>query len=439
MSVNDTSRQLRFRYTDGAAGLFNTGSDLAWLRVQLRGADNTVLGEANLWTATACEARTLCVGFGTGIDGQDAQAVAVDFFEASLEALEAFPGSAQHILMVVVETGTNETGFDASNGQHIGGRLPEYFFTDGTVKPLESLKLRHGGGRELELVYDPAAAVGLWRSEPEEYRKWRLSLRDRTGEELVRIPMADALGAYTPSQRRCGDATAQRRLCIPYAGEFRGEEFRGQVLSLQVEDITGISLIGRVPGGPVGGQVLLTCSAGCCRGEVPPDANAGAGGPDRSVHGGGVHHPALLRAGQPVLDRRRAAAGGGRLGGDVLYEEPVDGYGRQSMERTLGENEQRSALTDCRGWGVRWGCSSVLPSWWSPSPKAGRKSVSKSRVERFHWATPECFDRVFGPADARRRWLALPKNVQQTEGLLGLCQLEHRVEELQHRLEELER
>ena len=63
----------------------------------------------------------------------------------------------------------------------------------------------------------------------------------------------------------------------------------------------------------------------------------------------------------------------------------------------------------------------------------------EARVERFHWATPECFGRVFGPADARRRWLAIPKNVQQTEGLLGLCQLEHRVEELQRRLEELER
>ena len=45
----------------------------------------------------------------------------------------------------------------------------------------------------------------------------------------------------------------------------------------------------------------------------------------------------------------------------------------------------------------------------------------ESRVERFDWATPECFDRVFGPADGRRRWLARPENVQQTEGLLGLC------------------
>ena len=269
VTVDSASNQLRLRYGDTAASKFNSAGNLHYFRVQARAEDNTILGEANLWDATHCAARTLCATLGGSLAGQDTKAVALDFFDAAQEALSANPGSRQHIAFVAAALSANATGFDSSNGKLVEGRFPETWFSGGIAQPsIEGFVVKHGAtGRVMEMAYDPSAAVGLWRSGPADYRRWRLILRDRTGEEVARVRMRDSLAGMSATERRCGDATAQRRLCLAYdAPDLDGANYRGQVMMVHIEDVGIISLVERAPGGAVGGQLILTVFGGVLAG-----------------------------------------------------------------------------------------------------------------------------------------------------------------------------
>ena len=268
VTVDSTSYELRFSYADTQESLFKTAAALRYLRVQVRAEDNAILGEANLWDSTPCAARTLCATLDGSLAGHDTKAVALDFFDAAREALGANPGSRQHVAFVAAEAGASATGFDSSNGKLVEGRFPENWFSGGTTQPVEGFVVKHGAtGRVMEMAYDPSAAVGLWRSGPADYRRWRLILRDRTGEEVARVRMRDSLAGMSETERRCGDATAQRRLCLAYdAPDFDGAPYRGQVMMVHIEDVGIVSLVERAPGGAVGGQLILTVFGGVLAG-----------------------------------------------------------------------------------------------------------------------------------------------------------------------------
>ena len=267
-AIDSSTNQLRLRYSDTETGLLKTGRALEWLRVQVRAADNSILAAGNLWNATGCIARTLCLNVGADISAQNANAVAVDFFDASAEALEASSGGVMSVLLVAEETDTDATGFDDSAGDHIAGHVMGDWMLDGEERDIQQLFVKHGAaGRVVEIHYSAASPAGQWRSDPEEYKRWRLTIRDRTGEQLLQVRLRDALAAMTDAERRCGDARAQRRLCIRYNDdEFDGTNYRGQVVLIQIEDVRGIALIEEVPGGPVGGQIMLTLFGGVMAG-----------------------------------------------------------------------------------------------------------------------------------------------------------------------------
>ena len=266
-AINASNNQLRLRYADTETGLLKTGHDLEWLRVQVRAADNSILAAGNLWNASGCVDRTLCLNVGANIRSQNTNAVALDFFDASAEALEASSGGVMSILLVAEETATDATGFDDSAGDHIAGHVLSDWMLDGEERDIDQLFVRHGAsGRVVEVHYSAASPTGQWRSDPDEYKRWRLTLRDRAGEMLLQVRLRDALAAMSEANRRCGDATPQRRLCIRYDDDFDGATYRGQVVLVQIEDVRGIALIEEVPGGPVGGQIMLTLFGGVLAG-----------------------------------------------------------------------------------------------------------------------------------------------------------------------------
>ena len=267
-AVNSGTNQLRLRYSDTETGLLKASQALQWLRVQVRAADNTVLAGGNLWDAAGCVDRTLCLNVGANIDFQNANAVAVDFFDAAAEALEASSGGVMSILLMAEETGPDATGFDDSAGDHIAGYILGEWMVDGEERDIEQLFVKHGtSGRVVEIHYSNASPTGQWRSDPDEYKRWRLTFRDRAGEMLLQVRLRDALAAMTETERRCGDASAQRRLCVRYDDDdFDGANHRGQVMLVQIEDVRGIALIEEAPGGAVGGQIMLTIFGGLMAG-----------------------------------------------------------------------------------------------------------------------------------------------------------------------------
>ena len=263
ISVHRTSHQLRLVYHADETGLFRDAEGLKWLRVQVRQVDNRIAGEANLWSTTSCAARTICGNLDADISGLETEAVAVDFFDAVQEVLDASPGGAHTLVLASADTGSDSTGYDLTHGHHIGGHLLEDWFSDGGIKPAESIIIHHGSSTKvLELGYGSALAAGLWRYAPGQYRDYRLKVLDRHGNELLRIDMGEALATLSAADRRCGDATAQRRICFPYDADFDGSDYRGQVMLVQLESLTWIRLLSAVPGGPVGGQMFLMLFAG---------------------------------------------------------------------------------------------------------------------------------------------------------------------------------
>ena len=262
ITVNRSSGQVRIAYLDDETGLFKGAEGLRWLRLQVRAVDNSIASEGNLWAASACADRTICLGTTSNLATYSGQAVAVDFFDTVQEALQANTGELRRIAFLAADV-SGAAGFDGSTGHHIGGGMPPGWFEDGREKAPASLLIRHGqGGRTVELQYLDDFKVGLWEYEPEIFWDYRLTVRDRTGEELLRIDMRDALASMTALERQCGDATPQRRICLPYSGDFDGAEYLDQVLVAAVEDIGIIRLVGSVPGGPVAGQIMLALFAG---------------------------------------------------------------------------------------------------------------------------------------------------------------------------------
>ena len=241
------------------AGRFLSGEGLRWLRVRLRAQDNAVIGGANLWDASSCGVQSICLGVGATLAAHDAKAVGVDFFDAAAEALDSAPGGRENILIVAGAAGTDATGFDQSSGEWIAGGFPPEWFEDGSEKLPERIVLAHGAaGRRLELQYDSSETTGQWKYAPPAYRTHRLVLRDRDGGKVLEWPMQDALEAMSEDGRRCGDAGAARRLCLDYYDDGLDPAlYRGQVMLLQVEDVTWYAMLKATPGGPVGGQLLL--------------------------------------------------------------------------------------------------------------------------------------------------------------------------------------
>ena len=257
---------LQVSYADRESGLFKSGEGLRWLRVRLRAADNTVVGEAALWDSVACDNRSLCVGVVDSLLGNyEGQALGVDFFDAAAEVLESAPGGMENILFQAEDTGSSSTGVDGNAGMWIGGGFPGGWFEDGREKAVGKVVLHHGSSvRRLELAYPGDERTAQWKYGPEAYRKHRLVLRDRDGEAVLEWPMREALAAMGERDRHCGDTTPARRLCLDFHDEdLDPTAYRGQVMLLQVEDMTWIAMLQETPGGPVGGQLLLGLFGAC--------------------------------------------------------------------------------------------------------------------------------------------------------------------------------
>ena len=257
--IMDSGSQLELRYADTEAGLFRDPDGLRWLRVQLRGEDNAVIGGANLWDAAPCGGQGICLGVGGMLAAHDAEAVGVDFFDAAAEALDSAPGGLKNILIVAGATGATGTGLDESSGHWVGGGFPKEWFYDGSGKPVERVTVWHDTtDRRIELAYAASETTGRWKYTPSAYRKHRLVLRDRDGEKVLELPVRDALAAMSEDARRCGDANAARRLCLAYHDYgLDPKAYRGQVMLLQVEDVTWYAMLTATPGGATGGQLML--------------------------------------------------------------------------------------------------------------------------------------------------------------------------------------
>ena len=260
-----SSGQLKIAYSEAEAGHFKDAESLQWLRVQLRAADNSTIGGADLWDSSACDGQSICADLGASLAAHDGQPVGVDFFDAVAETLDSAPGGMKNILIVAADTGSDGTGVDQDNGKWIGGGFPSKWFTDGFDKPVETLIVWHGGSnRWMELGYDSVQTTGQWKYEPAAYRKYKIVLRDREGEEVLAWPMREALEALSEDSRRCGDSSPARRLCLAYNdSDLDLTEYRGQVLLLQIEDITWYAMLAETPGGPVGGQLALAVFGAC--------------------------------------------------------------------------------------------------------------------------------------------------------------------------------
>ena len=264
VSIARGNRQLRIAYAQEELDLFKPAEALRWMRVQVRAVDNSIIAEANLWESAGCADRSLCRTLIEDLSAHVGQAVAVDFFDAAREALNASPGGVQDIVIVAADTGSDSTGFDSTNGDYAGGHFPEKWFTDRQVKVPEAFRIHHGNTtRVVELSYDSSLPAGLWRYDPDLYRDWRLTVWDRVGQEVVRIDMGKALGTLGESSWRCGDSSAQRRVCFPYDDEaFDGAGYRGQVVLAQLEDTRFIRMVSDVPGGEIGAQLWIALFAG---------------------------------------------------------------------------------------------------------------------------------------------------------------------------------
>ena len=255
----DGAGQLKVTYGDLEPGRFKDAVGLQWLRLQVRAADESIIAEGHLWETTACDTRSLCLELGTDLSAHDGLAVGVDFFDAVREVLEAAPGGIENILLLSGATDVTSTGFDLSVGNWIGGAFPAQWFADGREKAVEKLVVHHGSTtRRLELGYGYEEKTGQWHYEPGVYRKYRLTLRDRNGEKLHEWNVQDVLSAMNEDSRRCGDTTAARRLCLAYTDQDLDlTPYHGQVILLQVEDITWLAMLRETPGGPVAGQLSL--------------------------------------------------------------------------------------------------------------------------------------------------------------------------------------
>ena len=254
-----SANSLKLTYTEETDGLFNSAFHLRWLRAQLRSADGLVRFEGNLWGATSCGDRSICITVGAGLADYDGQVVGLDFFDAQTEARAASQGGKQAVIFNAGAVAADETGFDSTDGVLMSGLLPGEWFTDGQARTPEKVALSHGDtNRRLELAYAAADGTGLWKQNTNAFRKFRLSLRDRDGGLLQQWDVQDALDQSTESVRRCGDASPARRICLPYGDdELDLTGYRGQALVLLVEDITWFSMLKQTPGGPVGAQLGL--------------------------------------------------------------------------------------------------------------------------------------------------------------------------------------
>ena len=258
VSVN-AAGQLRLTYADREPNHFKDAVGLQWLRLQMRAADESIIAEGYLWEATACDNRSLCLDLGSDLMAHDGLPVGLDFFDAVREALDSAPGGIENILVLSGTTDASSTGIDLSMGSWIGGGLPAAWFADGREKTVERLIVHHGdSARRLELGYGAEETIGQWRYEPAVYRIFRLTLRDRNGEELQQWNMQEVLEEMNESARRCGDSSPARRLCLGYTDkDLDLTDYRGQVLLLQVEDVTWYAMLQATPGGPVAGQLFL--------------------------------------------------------------------------------------------------------------------------------------------------------------------------------------
>ena len=254
-----SANSLKLTYAEETDGLFKSAFHLRWLRAQLRSADGIVRFEGNLWNATSCGDRSICIAVGSGLAAYDGQVVGLDFFDAQSEARVASQGGKQAIIFDAGAVAADDTGFDSTNGVLMSGLFPGEWFTDGRPRTPEKVSLSHGAAnRRLELAYAAADSTGLWKQNTNAYRKFRLSLRDRDGELLQQWDVQDALDESTESVRRCGDASPARRICLPYDDDVLDlTGYQGQALVLLVEDITWFSMLKKTPGGPVGAQLGL--------------------------------------------------------------------------------------------------------------------------------------------------------------------------------------
>ena len=266
VSIARGNGQLRIAYAQEELGLIKSAEALKWMRVQVRAVDNSIIAETNLWQGTACADRSLCRTLAADLSTHVDQAVAVDFFDAVREALNASPGGVQDIVIVAADTGSDSTGFDSGNGDHVGGHLPGRWFKDGDDKGIGWFRVHHGSsGRVVEIAYDSSLNLqdALWRYDPDLYRDYRLTVWDRSGQEVVRVDLGRALGTLGESSRRCGDSSAQRRICFPYDDEeFDGADYRGQVVLVQLEDTRFARMVADVPGGEIGAQLWVALFAG---------------------------------------------------------------------------------------------------------------------------------------------------------------------------------
>ena len=246
--------QLRLDYAAVDGDQWKDRNGMRYLLVRFRDANGGALGETPLWSANFAKcvsgSRPVCVAsVGDLLSVQDGKAVGVDFFDAASEAIMSSPGGIGRILLYTTAATETTASWDALNGQY-----PDAWFSGGSGRTAATAQV---GSNGLELTYAATEPDGEWKYAPDGYRKYRLTLRDRHGAEVAQWNLREALENLSEFQRQCGDTQAARRLCLPYDGDADWRDYAGQVMTLQVEDVTWYAMLEATPGGQAGAALLM--------------------------------------------------------------------------------------------------------------------------------------------------------------------------------------
>ena len=249
-------------HTGNGDSPYLTGSDLRWLRLQVRDPDqsNVILLNVNLWKSRdPCAAGQVCFTLEgepeTALADLDGQPVAVDFFDAEAEVITGnlVGGRGNLVFMANHQAAEGSTrgliscGHDADC--YLSGNYPEAM-------------LENPGGRADFrggiTISDSRLTLRATPDAPFRFQGWRrvaVKLLDRDGEVLTNIRISDLLTSQDELELVM-DIDSEHAPLQDLAA------YDGQIMALKFEDLGWIHLLERTPGGPVAGQLLLGLFAG---------------------------------------------------------------------------------------------------------------------------------------------------------------------------------
>ena len=258
------------------------GTDLRWIRVQLRTTTNAIVATANLWDTTpiagTCPANTICVKLHAYDDvflhpNLEGQMVALDFANAATEgtvggAEEGYaPGITfyatwhAHGVTEPPHEGPVSSYFcntvvdeDEDDRCYISGDYPQSMIGDtadavwkGSIT-LTNDRLTLTTSPDAPFVQKDDATGYIWE-------RYEARIVDREGDLLAAVRLADNV---------ISQSATSVTVSIPdkYSPIENLEDYNGQVLTVQLPNVYFQQLLERTPGGPIAGQFILIIVCG---------------------------------------------------------------------------------------------------------------------------------------------------------------------------------